>query len=105
MKKGKITLFICLLLTSMVYGQKLSDIIVGDHGTSWVQFKPTVTIRATQLFNQYEKAFGLGQSDEMRLLKEETDNLGFTHYRYQQYHKGVPVYGAIYILHEQNNRL
>ncbi len=105
MKKGKITLFICLLLTSMVYGQKLSDIIVGDHGTSWVQFKPTVTIRATQLFNQYKKAFGLGQSDEMRLLKEETDNLGFTHYRYQQYHKGVPVYGAIYILHEQNNRL
>jgi len=105
MKKGKITLFICLLLTSITYGQKLSDITIGDHGSSWMQFKPTVTIKAAQFFSQYKKALGLEQSDEMRLLKTETDKLGFTHYRYQQYHQGVPVYGAIYILHELNNRL
>lgn len=105
MKKGKITLFICLFLTSVTYGQKLSDITIGDHGSSWMQFKPTVTIKAAQFFSQYKKALGLEQSDEMRLLKTETDKLGFTHYRYQQYHQGVPVYGAIYILHELNNQL
>lgn len=105
MKKGKITLFICLLLLSTAYGQKLSDIAVVNHGSSWIQFKPTVTIHGNQFFSQYQKALNFGSSDEMRLVKTETDQLGFTHYRYQQYHQGIPVYGAIYILHEQNNRL
>lgn len=105
MKKGTITLFFCLLLTSMAYSQKLSDIIIGNNGTTWVNFKPTISVKATQLFKNYQKAFGIGSADDMRLLKTETDKFGFTHYRYQQFHNGVAVDGAIYLLHEKNNQL
>lgn len=105
MKRGKITLIICLLFTSMAFGQKLSDISDSNMGTTWIKFKSNVSVKPTQLFDQYKKAFNLGSDDEMRLIKSETDELGFTHYRYQQYHQGVMVFGAIYILHEKENRL
>jgi len=104
-RKGAITLLICLLLTSMANSQKLSDIATSHNGTSWVQFKNTFTVKGTTVFSQYKSAFGLKANDEMRLVKTETDALGFTHYRYQQYHKGVMVFGAVYILHEKNNQL
>lgn len=105
MRKGIFTLLICLLLAPMAFSQKLSDIAIRNTGTSWVQFKPTLAAKGTTFFNQYKKAFGLTADDEMRLIKTETDAIGLTHYRYQQYHKGVLVFGAVYILHEKNNQL
>jgi Zn-dependent metalloprotease len=37
--------------------------------------------------------------DEFSLLKSETDDLGFTHYRMQQYFRGIPVFGGQAIIH------
>lgn len=34
-----------------------------------------------------------------QMLKEESDSLGFTHYRMQQIHNGIPVYGADQTIH------
>ncbi len=105
MRKGIFTLLICLVLSAVAFGQKLSDITTQNTGTSWVQFKPNLNAKGTTFFSQYKKAFGLTENDEMRLIKSETDAIGFTHYRYQQYHNNVLVFGAIYILHEKNNQL
>jgi bacillolysin len=41
----------------------------------------------------------LAPDQELRLLRSKEDELGFTHYRYERLHKGVPIYGDELILH------
>jgi Zn-dependent metalloprotease len=36
------------------------------------------------------------------LLNKEDDQIGFTHYRYEQTYKGVPVMGGMYLFHIKN---
>jgi bacillolysin len=40
-----------------------------------------------------------GANDELRLTKEITDKLGFTHRVYQQYYKGIKIENAEYLVH------
>lgn len=40
-----------------------------------------------------------------KLLRNETDALGYTHYRYQQTINGIPVEDAIYIVHEKGGKV
>ena len=39
------------------------------------------------------------------LLNSSNDALGFTHYRFQQYYKGIPVSGSMWLVHVQQNRI
>ena len=41
-------------------------------------------------------------TDELRLRTSETDQLGFTHNRYDQFYKGVPVESGAYGVHIRN---
>jgi len=54
-------------------------------------------------YNFLENAKGLmkiqNPTEEFRVIKTETDDLGFTHVRLQQEIKGIPVYGAEVIYH------
>jgi len=43
----------------------------------------------------------LGPNDQLVSKKSEIDKIGFTHEKYQQYFKGVPVEGAIYTVHSR----
>jgi Zn-dependent metalloprotease len=46
-------------------------------------------------------------NDQMSIIQigKETDNLGFTHYRYQQTYNGIPVHEAQFIVHVINNKI
>ena len=41
-------------------------------------------------------------ADKMVLETQNTDHQGFTHYKYQQYHQGLPIFGCHYFLHEKD---
>ncbi|MBN4065710.1 M4 family metallopeptidase [Candidatus Amoebophilus asiaticus] len=43
--------------------------------------------------------------DELRLLRIENDQLGFTNYRFEQFYKNYPVVGGVYIAHIKNNKV
>ena len=74
-------------------------------GTSnWIHFNSGVDISATSVFQIHQAAFGLGANDEMKLLKKETDQLGFTHYRFQQLHQDLEVEAAEFIIHEKGGK-
>jgi len=49
--------------------------------------------------------FKISPDFDMVLLRSEKDNLGFTHYRYQQTYKGYPIHSNIFIIHVKNNRI
>jgi len=41
---------------------------------------------------------------ELRLFDQQTDDLGYTHYKFQQMYKGIPVYGSEYIVHTNKRK-
>lgn len=51
----------------------------------------------------FQKHFSLRAEDDLKSDKSETDELGFTHDKYQQYYKGVKVEGAVYTVHSRKN--
>lgn len=70
-----------------------------------IHFSKESNITAKNFFNIFTTNFNLTEEDSFVLLKQENDNINFTHYRYQQYYKGIFVTGGEYLLHEKNNLL
>ncbi|MFK8104555.1 MAG: M4 family metallopeptidase [Saprospiraceae bacterium] len=66
----------------------------------WISFKNNIS--ASDIFEQHKSAFDLTSNDEMQLMKMEKDDLGFTHYRFQQWHKGLEVEGAQFFIHAKD---
>jgi bacillolysin len=59
----------------------------------WLYFKDDIRLQATEFFTQHKAATGLKEADEMKLQKTWSDEFG-EYRRYQQFHKGIKVYGA-----------
>lgn len=56
--------------------------------------------------NEINQFLGLSDRATATLMRTETDDLGFTHYRYQQTLRGFPINEAVYICHvDGNNKL
>jgi Zn-dependent metalloprotease len=81
----------------------LQDIAEPIVSPGWVTFKPAAKVNPSTLFRDYAQAFHLARGNEMRLASQETDSLGFTHYRYQQYFNGVEVENAAFVVHAKGN--
>ncbi len=69
----------------------------------WIQFKPEAIIEPLTIFVTQKSAFSLGLNDEMKVYRIEKDDLGFTHYRFNQYYKGYRIIFAEFLVHGKNN--
>ncbi len=79
--------------------QEIKQITQNTDQAGWLFFKPEAKLQPNDLFTTYKEYMGLGEYDEMRLTKSETDEYGIEHNRYQQYYKGKEVEGAEYYEH------
>lgn len=52
-----------------------------------------------------KEKFELKENFSLKLLDVQQDQLGFTHYRYQQYHGRIPVEMAKYMIHTKNGKV
>ena len=115
MKKWIFLLALCAAgQHAAVYGQTLGD---STQMLAWNRLaKPGSTLRglkvrdelkisARDFFTDCKAALGTVARDEFRLLRTNTDDLGMTHYRYQQFYRGYRIEGALYTLHEQQGRV
>ncbi|MFH0867561.1 MAG: M4 family metallopeptidase [Bacteroidota bacterium] len=105
MKKIVISLFFILFsayLCAQVTG--ISQIAYSKSGTDWVKFREDKSLDPMKIFQYYGSAFGLTANDAMKLSKQETDNLGYIHYRYQQYYQEIPVRAGDYIIHAKDEK-
>jgi len=114
MKTNKTKLVILLsLIGSDVFSQndstfwnsKMSEIAMPNSSPGWVRVKENIQFAPDNFFTQNKDAFGLKQNDNMVLIKTKSDELGFTHYKYQHNYKGVKVEGCEYILHTQGGNV
>lgn len=71
----------------------------------WLKVREEVKLSPRNFFEKSRTALGLSPRDEFRLVRSNTDEMGMTHYRFQQYHKGYRVEGATYLLHEADGRV
>jgi Zn-dependent metalloprotease len=61
--------------------------------------------RAAAFIDLYGPAFGLQGRSDVRLSRmPKRDALGFEHVRFEQFHQGIPVTGAEFLVHLKGNR-
>jgi Zn-dependent metalloprotease len=107
MIKRKTLLLSALLIVSSLFAQqkKLSNFIQSKKEKNFITYKSDNPITAENLVKLYKSDLGLSPKDALIEKKRETDKIGFTHYRYQQFYNGVEVYGSQYLIHEKNQKI
>ncbi|PCJ79766.1 MAG: hypothetical protein COA57_15385, partial [Flavobacteriales bacterium] len=82
-------------------------IIIDDESgkIKFVKLKPESRITFDNLNSWLKETFRLDDKSKFAVYKTETDRLGFTHYRLQQYCKQYPVEGGVLVAHFKNGYL
>jgi Zn-dependent metalloprotease len=116
--KTKYYLILVLLFLStitsaqVIIGDEAEKIIPGsesitfDEGfniPTFVQFREDSKLDFGKFDSWLHKTFKLSADVKLKLLKVENDQIGMTHYRYQETFKGIPLEGTMYIVHLKNN--
>jgi len=100
-----------LLFNRVFYGWEAQNIVPGSelvkmrNYTSipeYIKFRNGYEIEFELLESWINQSFRLEDNFGLKLLRTEIDQLGFTHYRYQQTYNSIPIEGAIYIAHVKN---
>ncbi|NVO19270.1 MAG: M4 family metallopeptidase [Bacteroidetes bacterium] len=71
----------------------------------WVKFVDGLSINPKEFFTLNKKSFGLAAEYAMRLKLTQTDELGFTHYRYQETYAGKDISGGEFFIQVKNGSL
>lgn len=85
------------------WNSSLTKIANPESVEGWIKFKEGININPKNIFNEQKEAFNLDENYSMNLIKINKDDLGFNHYRYQQYYKNVKIEGGEYIVHTNKN--
>lgn len=111
MRKFTLFLAICLSFTAFTFTQSKKDktqkpynsaIFKAQEGNAnWLKIQPHIQVTADQIVTFYKKELGLTSDDELRFVRAETDEYGYTHLRFQQFYKNVKVEGGEFIIHEK----
>ncbi len=72
---------------------------------SFLKFKPSNQPSFEGFMPWFKSTMGLPESFELKLLTQETDQIGFTHYRYRQLFNGLPVENTMYIFHVKAGKI
>jgi Zn-dependent metalloprotease len=94
---------VCILFSSCHRKAKSFDDIAQPILTpGWITFKESAKVDPTTLFRDYAGLFHLTEGNEMHVQSQESDDLGLTHFRYQQYYKGIEVENAEFLVHAKS---
>ena len=63
---------------------------------TFIRFDEKKSVSENNAYNLLRDELQLQSTDKLKLIKESTDQLGFTHKRYQQYYKGIKVEFVFY---------
>ncbi len=104
-----IALFFCTKsfaqIDSLFWNKEMAQIATPSSNSNWINIKPEISLQPAVFFATQKKALGLGAPDEFRLVKTERDEIGMTHYQYQQFYKGYKIDNGLFFLHEKEGRL
>jgi Zn-dependent metalloprotease/chitodextrinase len=92
------------VVTTGLFAQQPQKIELGENGTPrFIRFDTNLKSASTTTAEQVLKTqLKLADTDELKYVNAETDNLGFAQTRYQQYYKGIKVEYGQYKVHSKN---
>ncbi|MCK9612929.1 MAG: M4 family metallopeptidase [Bacteroidales bacterium] len=99
-----ISLFLAIVTASAQISKNITKIATITAPSGWIQFHEDKNINPSNVFNVYKGEFGLTNNEQMIAVRTESDKLGFTHQRYQQYCQNIPIEGAEFIIHSKNGK-
>lgn len=70
---------------------------------SFVTYRTNTQVPFNTFLPTLKSQLQLNQALDFKILKEEKDALGFTHYRYVQTYLNIPIDESSYIIHVKNN--
>ena len=76
---------------------------VKEHG--WLYFRKNANVKPKELFSTYREAMGLRSEDEMKIIKIQEDDMGYSHIIYEQHYKGILVQNAGFTEHFKNAKV
>ncbi|HRH65615.1 MAG TPA: M4 family metallopeptidase [Bacteroidia bacterium] len=78
-----------------------NEIILSEKSAipSFISFHENARPAASEPALWLQLYFGMDAGFSLQLLSTETDLIGYTHFRYQQYFKGIPVEGTMWLVH------
>jgi len=91
------------ILAFFIFNQGIATETVTKQ-SKWMKFNKQNKTSVAELLSN-KKLLNLNEDDELKLLSQKVDQLGFSHAKYQQFYCGIPIENAIYILHTKNNNL
>ncbi|MGB1242890.1 MAG: M4 family metallopeptidase, partial [Chitinophagales bacterium] len=101
-KFNKPIFFICLLISTLLNAQNPNSdffrIATSNSTYNWIEIRPELQLSLEEFLAQ-KTTLGLSPDDGFLLLKTQTDELGKTHYRYQQTYKNIPIANAQFLVH------
>lgn len=105
MKKRLFGLMVAIIATtSMLFAQQIIEKQNSRNGTPKfleLNIKSDVIYKG-QAENLLKQQLEMTANDELTVARTETDAIGYTHERYQQYYQGIEVMYGNYIVHSKN---
>ena len=98
------TLLVAALSGCSPKPDKLSDVATPTTAPGWIRFRPEANVDARSFLSRYGSSLQLADGTKMRQVAEQTDELGMTHLRFQQYYQGIEVEGAQFLVHAKGTR-
>ncbi|MDQ3110533.1 MAG: M4 family metallopeptidase [Bacteroidota bacterium] len=72
---------------------------------SFIIMRSDANIPSSEIFERLRTPLKMQLADGWNLRRADKDNLGFTHYRYNQAYNTIKVEGGEYLVHERNGRV
>ncbi len=106
--KRLFTILIVLSLVGATFAQEVEKQNLDRNGNpSFVKFntKAKNTVSKDEAKTILSSLLKMTKNEEFKQLKSETDKIGYTHEKFQQYYKGIKVENGVYIVHSKNNAI
>jgi len=101
-----VAVIIVLGFISQTYAQNsLRDVMRGDNGVTKHYVKLNVNEQVAFSPTQAKIIFNLDANSDLVLGHSETDELGFTNYRFHQTYYGIPVENSMYVVTAKSGKL
>ncbi len=104
---NRLLLLSCLsiLFIQLQAQQPLADIGVVEQEGRWIEIQADVHVSSQAFLTSYKDDMGLSAHDNFQEITSKTDKLGYTHHKFNQQFKAIPVEGAQFIVHTEDSRI
>ena len=72
---------------------------------TYVKFKEEAQFKFSEAMTPIRLLLNMQKDDELQLYQTDKDEIGYTHYRYSQSYKGIPVEGSMIIVHVKEGKV